>query len=473
MSVATILRSRLPLLVLALGGLWLPGVNAQSVPPAAAGIAGTLPEAYYPELKGIIENALKQSPTMMAQNITMAQSLAGTYFSSAALWPSLSASGSYGFSAGETTSEPRSSSRGAGLGYGISLGQSLYQWGANKAQSDIGKLAKQVAERQYVEAFRGLALTLRSQYLALIAKKAGLQTMRYQLQLQEAALASGEEQLKEGTLAEGDLIVSRLGTQDTRLALDRVTQDYDSARRVFQRLAGLNDLAEASIPTDIVRPVYSAEAATALLSGFLGGGVDDTPQAQTYALTLRQNDLSLKIVKTNLYYPKFSFGANYTLSTSTNFTPEPVTSSGISYGFSIGASVPLFNGFSQKGAKIQAYANKRSTELQRRNYLDATADTAQNFRRQLDLSARALDLAEVRRALAEDAVKRTTEQFNEGAVAQVVLNGTIGNLNTANVYALQARTDFLNRWTEFVSLVGADPILHELPASYFTLPHGK
>jgi outer membrane protein len=440
---------------------------------ADSGIAGTLPEDQLPALKAIMETALKQSPTMMAQNIALAQSLANRYYSSAALWPTLSASGNYGFNGGETTSEPKSSSRGTGLGYGIGFNQALYQWGANKAQSDIGKLSQRIAERQFAEAFRGLAVTLRSQYLSLIAKKIALQGARYQLQLQDAALAAAEDQLKEGTLAEGDLIALRLGTQDSRLALDRMGQDYDYARRVFQRLAGLDDLAEASIPTDVARPPYSAETATALLSAFLGGGVEDTPQAQSYALTLSQNDLNLKIVKTNLYYPKFSIGAGYNLSTSTYFTPQPVTSSGIQYNVTLSANVPLFNGFAQKGAKLSAYTAKRSTEQQRRSYLNATADTATNMRQQLDLSARALDLAEVRRALAQDAVQRTTEQFNDGTVSKVIVEGTVANLNTVNLYAVQARSDYLNRWSEFVSLVGADPILHVLPASYLTLNHGK
>jgi outer membrane protein TolC len=243
-------------------------MNAQPS-PSPTGVVGTLPEDYYPALKDIIESALKQSPTMLGQNVALAQSLAGRYFSSAALWPSLSASGSYGFSAGETTSEPRSSSRGAGLGYGIGLSQALYQWGANKAQSDIGKLTQQITQRQFAEAFHGLANTLRSQYLSLILKKVGLQNSRYQLQLLEATLADGEEQLKEGTLAEGDLIVSRLTTQDARLALDRMEQDYAAAKRVFQRLAGLTaDLDDASIPTELAHPVYSASTAAVLCPVF-------------------------------------------------------------------------------------------------------------------------------------------------------------------------------------------------------------
>lgn len=436
-------------------------------------LAGTLPEDQIPALKAILQTALKQSPTMMGQNIALAQSAANRYYSSAALWPSLGASGNYGLNGG-SASDPPSSSRSTGFGYGVSFSEALYQWGANKAQSDIGKLSQQVAERQFAEVFRGLAVTLRSQYLGLISKKIGLQVVRYQLQLQETTLAAGEDQLKEGTLAEGDLIASRLAAQDTRLAIDRMVQDYDASRRIFQRLAGLDDLAEASIPVDLARPPYSAETATALLSAFLGGGVEETPQAQTFALTLKQNDLSLKIVKTNLYYPKFSFGAGYNLTTSTNFLPTgAVTSSGISYNFGITANVPLFNGFAQTGAKLSAYAAKRGTEQQRRNYLNSTADAAESLRRQLELTARALDLAEIRRALAQDAVQRTTEQFNDGAVAKVILDGTIGNLNAANLYAVQARGDYLNRWSEFVSLVGADPVLHALPASYLTLNHGK
>jgi outer membrane protein TolC len=437
-------------------------------------VDGTMPEDSLPQLKAILQTALSESPTMLMQNIALAQSAANRYFSDAGFWPTLNASAGYGLSGGRTTSDPPSSSHGVGANYGIGFGQSLFQWGAIKATSDIGKLSQQIAERNLADAFRTLAMTLRSQYLSLIGKKVSLRNARYQLQLMETALSAQEEQLKDGTVAEGDLTAMRLNVVETRLNVERTVEDYDYTCRVFQRLAGLAIFDEAAIPADLPHPAYSSDTAKALLTAFLGGGVENTLQAQIYVLSLKQNDLNIKIVKTNLYYPKFSVGGNYSLANNTTFGAGTVsTTSGISYGISVGANVPLFNGFAQTGAKRSALATKRATEQQRRNYLDATEDSAENLCKQLDFTARTLELAEARRSLAQDAVRKMSEQVEEGTASKTVLEGVTANFNAADYYAILARSDYLNRWSDFVSLIGADPVLNAVPVRYRNLTHGK
>lgn len=444
------------------------------VPAQVAGVAGTLPEDYRPELKVVLLNALRQSPPMLLQNAYLAQSEAGRYLSDSILWPNLLTTAGYGLYGAKTTSNPPSISSTSGLTYGISLGQPIFQWGAYKAQSDIAKLSQQVTERQYADAFRGLVTSLRYQYLGLITKKVSLRFYRFQLKLQEASLAAQEEQLKAGSLSEGDVIGPRLAVLEARLNLDRYVQDYDYGKRIFMRLAGLDRLEDESIPADLARPPYSSDAAQSLLTAFLGGGAEETLQGQIYVLTLKQNDLTYRIAKTSQYFPKFSLAAGYSLSNSSVFQPgSAVATSGITYNYGISAYLPLFNGFYTRGYKLSALATRRSTEQTLRNYLGTTADTAQNLRRQLDFLARALDLAETRRALAQDAVKKITEQVNEGTLAQSALEGTTAGFYYADYIAINARAEYLNRWSDFVSFVGVDPILSALPARYLNLSHGK
>jgi outer membrane protein TolC len=441
------------------------------------GVAGTLPEDYVPGLKPILAGALKQSPAMLLQNIALAQAEAGRYLSDSILWPSMAGSAGYskGGSRSASTGTDSTFTSQSGGNYNVGFNQALFQWGANKARADIGRLAEQVTQRQYADAYRGLVGSLRTQYLGLISKKIMLRNSRYLLKLQEESLAAQEDQLKNGVLSEGDIISPRLSFQEATLNFERQVQDFDYTKRLFLRTAGLEQLADDSIPEDLNRPIYSSAVAQSLLDTFLRGGVRDTLQGQIYVLTLKQNELNYKIAKVGLLFPKFSFGANY--GQQTTFVPQAngsvVTSTQISYSLGLSGYVPIFDGFATRGAKRSALATKRSTEQQLSSYIDATADTAQNMRRQLDFLARALDLAESRRALAQDQVRKMTQQVEEGSISKSALETVTGAFNYADLVAIGARTDYLNRWSDYVLLIDADPICNQLPVRYLTLSHGK
>ena len=447
------------------------GLNAQP----AVGVAGTLPEDYLPDLKVILATALKQSPTMLQQNINLTLAQANRYAADSALWPGLSGGGSYGYSnarvSSNGTSGPASSS--SGISYSVGLNQAIFQWGALKANSDIAKLGQQITQRQLAAAYRSLAGLLRSQYLSLVTKKISLRNTRAQLKLLMDGLAVQEAMIREGSISSGDIIPSRLAADDYRLTLQRAELDFDYSKSMFVRLAGLDQLADESIPGDLVHPAIAEGAADALLASITGGGALDTLQAQVDTLTVKQQDLGYKIAKTGLY-PKFSFAAGYGVSNSQSVSGSVVAQSFVaSYSYSVSAGWTLFDGFRTRGAKMSALAYKRSSERQLQTDIEVTIESAKNMRRQLRILADALNLAETRRALSEDGLKRATEEFKEGTVAQAALDATTSSFNATDYAAISARVDYLNRWSEFVSLAGADPVINVLPVSYLTLSHGK
>jgi outer membrane protein TolC len=442
-------------------GPWLgaPSLQAQDS-------IGGMPEDLVPRLRPILAGALTQSPQSMQRAIDLAQAEANRYFTSSTLWPSATGSVQYAITNSQVSAVNSVSSDTSGLFYGFNVNQPLFQWGAVRAQAEVGTIAVKIAERQYAEGYRILVHTLRSQYLGLIARKMAVAHVKAQLARAEATLRVEEDRLATGSLSPGGIISPRMVATELRLRAEQSEADFAYGLRVFARLAGLADFSADALPNEVPRPVAMASTADSLLAGFLSRSSPETPQAQTYVYYIQQADLNYHIAKTRLY-PKFSLYAGYSLNNSTSATLDSISQVGVtSFNYGVVASWTIFDGFASRGAKRAALATKRTYELQKRTYEDTVMDSAQNIHRQLGFSLRALEMAEQRRALAEDAVRITTEDIRLGSSAQIELDGAMASFHVADLAAMYARSDYFARWSEFVSLVGADPAMNNLPARY-------
>jgi len=427
---------------------------------------GGLPEDFLPGLRPILEQALNQSPQMMMRGLELAQVEANRYYSTAALWPSLSGTVQYSASTSTVSTDQNVSSDTSGLFYGFNFNQPVFQWGALKAQANIASISVKVSEKQYAEAYRMLVHSLRGQYLALIGRKANLATLRHQLGRSEATLAVEEDKLANGALSPGGIISIRMEVTELRLRLDQAVEDFGYACRMFARLAGMADLSAESLPDGVPEPVAMTATADQLLAAFLRDGAEATPQGEIYSLYIKQADLNYHIAKTRLY-PKFSLYAGYSLNNSTSASVNSISQVGVtSFNYGVLASWMIFDGFATRGSKLSALATRRTNERQLRTYADTVMDSAQNLHRQLGFSLRALALAEQRLDLARDAVRNRAEDVKLGAVSPVELDVTQSAANAAELGAIYARSDYFTRWSEFLSLIGADPALNLLPQRY-------
>ena len=427
---------------------------------------GGLPEDLIPSLRPIIEEALSQSPQMMTRGLELAQAEANRYFSTAALLPTVSGSVQYAISTSTVSTVRSVSSDSDGLFYGFSLGQPLFQWGALRAQANVAQIAVLVSEKQYAEAYRLLVHSLRVQYLALIARKANLNSLRQRLERAEGVLAVEEDKLANGALSPGGIIAIRMEVTELRLLLEQTGSDLAYSLLLFARLVGRPDFPVESLPDEIPRPVEMAATADQLLSSFLRQGAEATPQGEIYSLYIKQADLNYHIAKTRLY-PKFSLYAGYSLINSTSASLNTISQVGVtSLSYGVVASWTIFDGFSTRGSKLSALATRRTNERQLRTYADSVMDGAQNLHRQLGFSLRGLALAEQRRDLARDMVRNRTEDIELGAGSRVELDAALAAFGAADLAATYARSEYLGRWSEFLSLIGADPALNLLPSRY-------
>jgi outer membrane protein TolC len=436
------------------------GLRAEAPP-----LTGTMPEDLLPGLGPLLKTAVERSPNAITASIAVEQAEAGKYGSYAILYPSVTLSGDYAVSY-ESETNAASSPPSRGFFYSAGISQSVFQWGAYKNTALIGNLALKMAQRQYAEAYRQLAYLLREQYMILIYKKMSLRNDDFKVKIAQENLEAQKARFASGSSSESEVQTFELALEDASLKRDRTADDYNYYKQQLMRLVGLEQLPDAAIPTAIPHPVYTASLADAVYAGFVGEGIESTFQSQVYEMAVKQQDLELSIAKVR-QLPKVSASAGYSYSNVTQANAGSVNQYGVkSESYSVAASWDIFDGFATKGAKLSALASKRTAERTLKSYVDATVDSVEEMRNQLGFSARALALAEIHFALIDSQVKRLSEDKALGYASQATIDTGLLNEYASEFDMTFARSDYLGRWTEFISLAGLDPAIGNISPSY-------
>lgn len=438
---------------------------------AEAAMPAALPEDLIPELKTLLESAMTQSPSMLAANLDVAAAEGSRYIDRSSMLPAVFASGGYAWTQTAIASGQNSKSQTEGLNYNLSFGQPIFQWGALKAQADIGKLRVRIAERSYADAFRLLSGSIRTGYLGLIQKKMYLRNQRSNVRAAEAFLSLQEAKKQGGLISEADIVGPRLAVDEARIAAEKTQEDYESSARILARLAGVGEISDQSIPLSIPKPVFAAETIGSFFDEMKRTGIENVPLLQVYRDYVRQGELNYRIAKVRLY-PKFRFDASVAQSNQTSVNGNQATLTAITTrnaGFS--ASWSIFDGLATRGAKLSALATKRLYEQRLKTFQETTLETAHSLEKQIGFAGRLMDLAELRNTLAQAAVSKVKNDVESGVSSTATLEAVTQAAQTAELTALSTRAEFLGRWADYVSLLGVDPILKNIPSRY--LRNGK
>jgi outer membrane protein TolC len=439
-------------------------VAIATVRAEAPPVQGTMPEDLMPGLAPLLKTAVERSPSTLAANIAVAVAEANRYLNAAALFPQLNFSSDYAVTRESLSQGSPSTSKG--IFYSANLSQNLFQWGAVKNQAQISRIGEQVAGRRFADAYRQVAVTIREQYMALIEKKIALRNVRFSQKIAEENLAAADVKFQSGSSSEAELGGYKLALEEAKLATDRSAEDFEYAKQVFIRLVGVDGLSDDSIPLEVAHSDFKPTLADAVVTGFVGGGVESTFQSEVYQMTVKQDDLTYKIAKVR-QLPKVLGLASYSYSNYNSISSTSISQLGVTQeSYEILATWDLFDGFATRGSKLSALAQRRSDELQKKNYTDASIDSITTMRRQLGFTSRAMVLAETHDALIEAEIKRLGDDKALGYASQASIDSGILTLDATQFNMSAARADFLSRWTEFISLAGIDPADDNIPSRY-------
>lgn len=425
-------------------------------------------EEVFPQLNELIEKAMQQSPQMLlrATDVTQAE---GVYVQSRAnLLPRLDSSVYYSTNKTAVSEKTDVSSKSDGLFYSVSVYQPLFQWGTLKAQSDAAKIGVEVAQKNFAEAYRLLAVSVRQQYAALIVRKASRKIAAEGVRVTQAQLDVEEERLRAGRISAGEVMGPRLAVEEAKLAYERADADVAQAKRALSRLTGQPEVDDTAIPDTIPisQEYYGADRAAAQLSFFSATGIEEYLPLQVLQAQVKQANLNYKVAKFRLF-PKLAMVGSVSQSNQTNASATSVSQVGVnSQSFNVQAIWPLFDGFATSGAKISALASKRSSERQMDVQRRFALDMARDLELQLRYASRAVRLADTRRYLAEDLMKRTEDNLKRGVSTQKEYDNAVAAFNVSDLVAMQQRADLLSRWSEFLSLTGGESALKHVSSRY-------
>lgn len=437
-------------------------VEAQPPTPAVAG----LPEELLPGLEPLLKAAAQRSPEAIKRSIDVDAAEARRLFEASALYPSLSGSARYAWNDEAVSGNSGTSNRSSGFFYNFALNQPVFHWGALRAQAEHGRIGVKIAGREYAEAMRLLLQQVRRSYLELVVQKSALRALRQELALEEQAVTRQQARLKEGVAVPGEVATAELAVEQRKLQIEMAQDAFDFGRRSLARLAGTEPLADEAIPNDFTRPKPEPAAAEGLLRTFTQGGVMNTYRAQFFSLSIQQSEKDYVVAQHRLH-PKFSVYAGYDVRSETQASASSLNQVAVvdrNYGVKLDWAI--FDGWATSGQKLAAMSSRRSYERQLQTHIDATVDAARAQHRQLDFSARGLDIAERGLLGARALLKRVQDEQAGGRMTQGDVDRAQLALMQAESRILPARAEYLNRWAEFVSLVGADPAMNHVPARY-------
>lgn len=438
---------------------------ASLLPLAASGagrqdVVGTLPEDYFPELKTILQLARERAPRVIAAEIEITLSEARREVADAPRLPQLAADLILAGNQTAISGNQGTRSRNQGFFYNVALNQALFHWGALKNQSAIARINEEIARRNHGEAYRLLALNLRQLFLALVAKRTVVTQAQHALDLLAAGIEVEREKLSRGLVARNSLVQREIGLRETRLYLRRLEAEFAGDRRRFARLAGRSELAEGAIPEEMPRPAYSPALASILLAAMVQDGAASTFEAEVAALRMQEAELRYDIEKVRLR-PRVFVSAGTGLDNATTAIADTVTQQGVTrHTVSLNAQWAIFDGFASRGARMGATAVRRQQERQLDQVTTEMLARAQQLERELALDAEALAISEEHRELAAETLRQRTAQFQLGNQPKSAVDQARSGLLAREAGSAGARAAYLSRWSELVSLAGADPVLN-------------
>jgi outer membrane protein TolC len=447
---------RLLAFALALSGLVISS-QAQTRDPSSL----PLPENLFPDLKGILEAAANQSPRMIARNAENSIAEQNRLIARSGLLPSVGASLQFNPWQRDNRSDLAQPTDTKKFYYNLSLTQPLFHWGALRNGSRIGELQEKIVQGQTAEAYRLLAQEIRAQYLGLILRKVILSRAQLNLSITADLLAAAQGKFEKQVISEGEMFMPRLNHDQAVLAVDRNTEEFESAKTAFAKLTGAPRLNDAQIPADIPSVTTASDALASILADYTSHKELKSFYLDTLRNQIAVEELNYKVATTRLK-PKLNLivGASQDqLSYTSNIAAKYKVQS--TY---LGVSVywPIFDGFATRSVVANSLTRRRQAE---QVYADAVANLSEQTRsqlKQLSFSARSLEMANRMLGSGESYVQSRQDDVKRGLASEAQLNAVRLLYLDAKIAAFNARFDYLIKTGDFLSLLLEDPALVNL-----------
>lgn len=414
-----------------------------------------LPEQLLPGLPSILTTSLQQSPRIVQRNLDLVIADANEQMARSKMLPNVSFSTSINRQ-WEKRDDNNSATREKfeltkKLYYNFAISQPIYHWGALKNGVEIARINERISERNYQEAYRLLALEVRSAYLQLILAKMAVRNNTFAEKRAQDRLTREEGRAKANQITVGELMNYQLASDDVGAVARRSESDLEFGLRNFRRLTGLSDFTVADIP-DVV-PALDANPkgdVPALDAAYL-----DSNALQLNAFEIEKAKLEEKILSKN-HYPKLgvSIGTNQDEQRYTK-TDAPYKVEAIYAGLNLNWNI--FDGFQTRAQRLQNATRLKQLEIARKDLIEIAKQDAELSARSVALAWNTYRVQSQRFRFAREGLSFQQQQLQRGESSRDNVEAAQGSSYGAEYTAQSALIGYLNAVASFRSTIHTDP----------------
>lgn len=434
-----------------------------AVAPAKADLDSSmaLPEKIFPILVPILENAARQGPQALRARIDEQMAEEMILVARSRRLPSIGGGGTFSIAQEKRLDRPDLAAAEK-LTYNFGLTQPIYHWGSLRAGHEVGKISERIAENNYAEACRLLLIEVRTLYLRMVVARADVERTRNLMRLAREDLTTAESRIQSGALAPGEIHGIRFRVLDAEIGFEKSEEEFRFAKATLERLAGIAPLADADVPSIVPNVPFDPTSIASLLESYVGrDGAESDFRAVALKLQWEQEKLNEQITAKNLW-PKLNFVTG-TTQDEVSYTGSPSDRGQIrSLYAGVNLTWNVFDGFSTKGYRRASLLRQRQLEGDRKARMREQVDRARNLAKMLELAARQTAVSESRLSQLDGLVAHQEKEVALGNLARRDAEGWVMTRDETLLRTMALRIEYLSRLTEFLSIIGRDPVLQQI-----------
>jgi|GEM_PF-3294473 len=413
-------------------------------------LTNLLPESQMPELSSILDAAMTESDSMRIREISEELSL-GTKKRLASVG-GVKARASLSYRKERDISS--SDDFGDRIFYNFVLTKSIYHWGAVKASRRRGEIANESARLISFDAYRSLALAIRSSYMELIVLAYEVRVAKMDLDLQESLLEKEATAVEEGNSAADRLTLAQDSRDRAALLVLEAESIFESELASFSFMTGVSsDSLRVSTSNAIPKLQLLEDDTLSRLTSSVDMALTTSSNLKRLERSAEDADQELALAQSSLK-PKLNLESGFT---QFDLDDRGVRREEELIYLGVGLSWSIWDGAESRGLAREARSRKELVRIQIDQARRSLDSDLQNARRSIEIAKFNLEIEEKFLARGEDVLAASEQKFEEKKISQRGLEGAQRGVLKQELKAMRARARYLNAVAELASLLGLDP----------------
>ncbi|MEP1032596.1 TolC family protein [Ekhidna sp.] len=408
-------------------------------------------------LEECIEIAVKNNLNVKRSELNLQTAEVNVEQSKASRYPSLNASGNYGFNWGRgidpTTNQfidqrINFNSVGASTTLAVIQGMQI----TNGIKQD--KLSLEASRKDLEKAENDISLNTASFYLNVIFNKELAENAKFQLESSKQQLERTSKLVESGALplANKLQLESQVATNEVNLINAQNNLDLALLSLKQALLLPPGQIVDVEVPNV---PIDQAEIESSSIAELYNEALANMPEIQSAELRVQSADVGVDVAKGGLYPTitlsgsmdtRYSDAAQQFDPVSGEFSTIPLSTqydNNLSRGLSANLRIPIFNGFNTRSNIQRSKISLQQAEISKKEQENTLYQTIETSYRNAVAAAKTFTASQKQVASLEETLRAVENQYNNGAA-----NFTDYQVASNNLF--QARTDLSRAKYDFI-----------------------